>query len=96
MSRQAHIGHVLGELKKDMEKAAPLKEKKNVLTAAVVGFLFGPIGIGIYMGSWRDFFTCLIVLVLLLFTVALAPIGWIFSAVYGGYRVWTSNQNLNS
>jgi hypothetical protein len=33
----------------------PLKQHKNVAVAAVLAFLFGGIGLGIYLRSWRDF-----------------------------------------
>ena len=94
MSHGKHLGKLLNEVRKDMEKAPALSERKSPLVAAIVGFFFGPIGVGIYLKSWRDFFICLAVLVILLFTVALAPIGWLFSAAYGGYRAYTSNENL--
>jgi TM2 domain-containing membrane protein YozV len=92
MSNLHHIPRLLKETKKTIDNLKPVK-KKNPLVAALVGFFFGPFGIGIYLESWRDFFICLGVLILLMFTVALAPIGWIFSAAYGCYRVITSNEN---
>ena len=95
MSNLKHAADLLKGTKESLEKMKPLKDKKNPFTAALLGFLFGPVGIGIYLESWRDFLTCLGVLILLMLTIALTPIGWLFSAAYGFYRVYTSNENAH-
>jgi hypothetical protein len=92
MSKLHHTTHLLKETVEVVKDMEPLKDKKNPFTAAAIGFFFGPFGIGLYFGSWKDFFLCLGVLILLMFTVALTPVGWLFSAAYGFYRATTSNE----
>ena len=80
-----HFIHMVHTALKAMPK---LKEPKDPIIAAIVGFLGGPIGIGIYFKSWSDFFVsfCLIIaLGILIPGVGLIP-GWIFSAIFAYLR----------
>jgi hypothetical protein len=79
--------------KEEIDKMSPLPKKKSPILAAIIGFLFGPIGVGLYFQSWRDFFLCLGVLIFLMFFVVSAPLGWLFSTAYACYRAITSNKN---
>ena len=88
MSHAHHIPHILKETKKQIDNHKRPDEDKNPIVGAIIGFLFGPIGIGLYFQSWSDFFLCLFVLLLLtfiLFGLGAVP-GWLFSAGYGYYR----------
>ena len=73
-------------------KLDPLPEKKNPLLAAVLGFLFGPIGVGIYFRSWMDGLVCMGVFLFLAMTGILAIPGWWFAAGYGVVRAVNSNK----
>ncbi len=91
-----NASHFLTNAKKILEGMKPLSTKKDPATAGVLGFLFGPLGAGVYLGSVSDFFWCLGLLVCLTIVVpgiGLIP-GWIFSAWYAASRAATSNQNL--
>lgn len=83
------IKGTMGEIKKNRKPG----EDKNPVIGAIIGLLFGPAGIGIYFRSWRDFFLCLVVLILIsIILVGFGAIpGWIFSAFYGFYRAEKSD-----
>jgi hypothetical protein len=72
----------------------PLHTEKNPGIAFLLGILFGAIGVGIYFRSWKDFFVCLflfIVLTLAIPAVGAIP-GWLFAGFYGAYRAQSSNE----
>jgi hypothetical protein len=78
----------------------PLKRRKNPIVAALVGVMFGGIGLAIYLRSWVDAglaFVWIIALDVVL-TSGLSEIGIItIVAVYGKYgytRVEASNRVL--
>lgn len=99
MSNKHNLGHSVHHVRHTTEaihSLSPLKNKKNPVIAAVLGVLFGAIGIGIYFRSWKDFFICMglfIGLIILIPGLGALP-GWLFSAIYGAYRAHTSNENL--
>ena len=80
-----HLPHICNDL-------PPLKEGKSPFTAGIMGFLFGPFGIGLYFKSWLDFGICFAILVILAMTGVLAPVGWMLAAVYGIIRAKASNK----
>jgi len=91
-----HGPHYVHEAAKAVEKLPALAEKKDPSTAAILGFLFGPLGIGIYFKSKADFCWCLgllIGLTIVIPGVGLLP-GWLFSAAYGYHRANKSNEKL--
>jgi hypothetical protein len=83
------VSHKLPELCKGLP---PLSEDKNPVTAAILGLLFGPFGIGIYFKSGVDFAICFGILILLSLTGVLAPVGWVMAAAYGAHRAKESNK----
>ena len=95
MSNHPHLPHrFFGNLKKHVDDMDPLTAKKNLFLAGLIGFLFGPLGVGLYFMSWRDFLICLLVLVCLFICIpGLGALpGWLFSAAYGTYRAKKSNE----
>jgi hypothetical protein len=78
----------------------PLSNQKNALAAFFAGVVFGPIGIGLYLKSWRAFLISaglFVVLLLMLLPTGPGelldfPLDWIFSAIYGAYVVATANS----
>ena len=87
------------------EKMPPLLKERNPRVAALVGFLFGGIGLGIYFRTFVDF-----ALPFLFSFVALMILGpvigdlgkgaWLIvgaiGSVYGYYRTITSNESLDT
>ena len=69
MSHLHHLPHLLKETKEQIDRNKKPGENKNPIVAGALGFLFGPIGIGLYFQSWGDFFLCFVVLVLLTFII---------------------------
>jgi hypothetical protein len=71
----------------------PLKNPKNPFIAFVCGFLFGPFGVGIYLGNWTDFFLPLTAVILASCGTAgiAAPIAWMFCGAYGAIRASSSS-----
>ena len=88
----AHGLHKVGEI---VSELPPLKTKKSPVLAGILGFLFGPFGIGAYFMSWKDFLCCMGMLILLMIAIpGLGALpGWIFSACYGVYRANKSNEH---
>lgn len=79
-----------------MHTLKPLHAKKSPGLAFVLGFLFGPIGIGIYFRRFSDFLFCTLLLIslgVIIPGLGLVP-GWLFSGFYGFYRAETSNERL--
>jgi hypothetical protein len=81
-------------------KDLPRVDGRNRWIAAIIGFLFGGLGLGLYFWSWKDFLYPILVLVLLLIgfdfilpVVGAAPawfVGGIFAAGWGFARVSNS------
>jgi hypothetical protein len=100
MNEDNKHGHsVLGHLCNIADQLEPLDEIKNPFVAAACGFLFGGIGLGIYLKSVKDFlipFALMFAIIILGIPTGEAllvavPFVW---AAYGYYRVKTSNENL--
>jgi hypothetical protein len=94
-----HPHSIVGGLFRIADQLEPLDGIKNPFVAAACGFLFGGIGLGLYLKSFKDF----LIPFALLFAVAIlgiptgealmlfVPFIW---AAYGYYRVKTSNESL--
>jgi hypothetical protein len=83
------------------DRMQPLKSRKNPAAAAVIGFAFGGIGLGIYFGTILDFvvpFTILLILFLFAFpTAGLALVFLPFLCAMWGYkRAAASNARLDA
>jgi hypothetical protein len=80
------------------DEMKPLKQKKNPAVAATLGLFTGGVGLGIYLGTWFDFFLPFLML-LLIFILSggilteLVPIFW---AVWGWRRAKASNAKLDA
>ena len=77
----------------------PLKSRKNPITAAILAFMFGALGIGLYLRSWRDAGVTLAVgLGLSVLSLRLGLIGsviiGIVLATYAVVRVNASNEQI--
>jgi len=73
----------------------PLKSPKNPFIAFAMGFLFGPFGAGLYLGSWFDFFALLSVLLLATCGSAgvAAPVFWCFCGLWAAIRAHSFNKH---
>ena len=90
------VTHFFKFIIKTIHDGDPLEVDRTPVATAIVGFLFGPAGVGIYLQSWKDFFLCLAFLIglfILIPGLGIVP-GWLFSAFYGGYRVYCANNNV--
>lgn len=79
-----------------MNTLAPLRQKRDPFVAAFLAFMFGGIGLGIYLRSVLD---GLVLTAFLFFAVLLAgPAGalgyWMIAASYGYYRAQYANHQL--
>jgi hypothetical protein len=75
----------------------PLSRPKNELTALVVGFLAGGLGLAIYLRSLRDGVATIAVAVLAIAVADLQGgtlLGAAVAGVWGAIRVYHSNQRL--
>jgi hypothetical protein len=99
----AHVKNKNGEIDMDQNILMPnpgdmpaLRGKRNPTTAAIIGLLFGGIGLGIYFASFIDFIIPLVITIGL-YTV-LSQIGFIggavIAAVWGYFRAVDSNKKL--
>jgi len=79
-----------------VSKLPPLKRRTNPVVAALVGFMFGSIGLGIYFRSVLDFVAPLVVIVMLVVTNQATGAGWLVGALitgaYGFCRTLDSND----
>lgn len=88
-----HFGHSVAHAFRDMDRMPAVGEGKSAFLAFVLGVLFGPFGVGIYLKSWMDFFVLLAIVVFgAMFTVGIgAPVFWIVCGVWGAVRVAKAN-----
>lgn len=83
-----------------LEKLPPLKKEKNPNLAAIIGFLFGGIGLLFYGFSFIDLLIGIsITLLLWLSFQGIDPLlgyfgGMIVAGLYGYFRALSSNRNL--
>jgi hypothetical protein len=97
MSNDHIAGHAAKLAAAAVKELAPLRKRKNVFLALVMGFVFGPLGVAVYFGSIKDFFVCFGMLLFFSFLLVFGPgelIGWLFSAGYAAWRAHTSNEKL--
>ena len=79
------------------DEMKPLKQKKNPTLAATLGLFTGGIGLGIYLGSWVDFFLPFLMLLLIFIfsggiLTEFVPVFW---AIWGWRRAKASNAKLD-
>jgi hypothetical protein len=78
----------------------PLKKRRNVVVAALVAFLFGVIGVGIYLRSWREAGIAFLIGLPGLAVAMAFPGGTVgVSGAVAGYAVWRvldSNAQLTA
>jgi hypothetical protein len=78
----------------------PLARRKSASAAAVIGLLFGGIGVGLYFRSFLDFVLCCLftVVAFAAFAISGSPMTLLLyvsaSALYGFHRVRASNVKL--
>jgi hypothetical protein len=81
-------------------RMAPLSQARNPQAAALLGFLFGGIGLGVYFRSFVDFLVPILITVLVfMFVPAVLQLdewtamllGSIISALWGYFRALDSN-----
>jgi len=78
-----------------IKELKPLSNEANPWAAFALGFFFGAIGIAIYFRSWKDFFVCMALFILLTLAMPFGPGefgGMLFAACYGAWRAHTSNE----
>lgn len=77
-----------------LSKLPVLRKNKNASVAAILGFLFGGVGLGLYCWSLLDFAICVLVAIIagaLLHTGGVL-VGAAFAGIYGALRVLDSNK----
>lgn len=94
--RDPRVTRTLGTVERLFDRLPRLRMRKTPLLAALLGFLAGGIGIGIYFRSWLDFGLVFVPAFLLTYVL---PDGWwiVFSvaaAAYGYFRAFNSNRRL--
>jgi hypothetical protein len=102
MSEAAHRAHALEALHKWIHEMEPLGSRKNPFIAFAMGFLFGCLGVGLYLWSWKDFFYSLLVIIVFVvlflptgpFEALAIPIGFTVVGAYAAYRAHCSNSHF--
>ena len=91
----SQYGHIVGKAFRDARNLPPVGRGKSAVMAFVVGVLFGPIGLGMYLRSWGDFFIPLILIIggSVLTAGVGAPFFWILTGAWGAWRVTLANQS---
>lgn len=85
------------------DKLPPLKSRKNVYLAFLIGIFFGSIGVSIYFQSFIDFFMSFVVYSMLIFTTSILTQELVFAAIFGAFfagywgvmRALHSNKKLD-
>lgn len=97
MSHPDHSKEFFSTTVKGLHALPPLKKRKSAFLAFVLGFLFGPIGLAIYLQSWLDLglgLLTILILIIVIPGIGLLP-AWIFAGFYGALRVIYSNRHFN-
>jgi TM2 domain-containing membrane protein YozV len=71
----------------------PLKQRKNSSLAAVIGFFFGGLGLGIYFMCAVDFLIPLFIVIML--SIVIPGIGFLGGAVIAGLWGYFRAENSN-
>ena len=89
-----HFTNLVQHAFKESKNMAPVGKGKTPLVGFMAGFLFGPIGVGVYLGSMPDFVMSLgMVIVGTLMTVTVgAPFFWVLCGVWAYMRIRHSNS----
>ncbi len=95
MSHLRGGGRVISTIVGDL----PYVEGKNPVIAAILGFLFGGLGLGLYFWSWKDFLYPVLVFIvtIIFFGSFVLPIigvmpGWLVGSLFAsGWGVWRAN-----
>ncbi|MBX9736755.1 MAG: hypothetical protein K2X32_07500 [Phycisphaerales bacterium] len=92
MSAHAYT-HLVQHAFKHSETMPPVKRGKNPFVGFLLGFVFGPIGVGVYLGSVTDFAMSLgMVIIGSLVTGGIAaPVLWTVCGVWAAVRIRNSN-----
>lgn len=87
----------MGTLMDLFNRLPTLKKHKSENVAAILGFLFGGIGLAIYFWSIIDLLFPVVVVIVL--SIALKGGGWligaIFASFYGWFRARSSNESID-
>ena len=88
--------HLVGHAFKHSKNMPPVGQGKNPLLGFVLGFLFGPIGVGIYLGSLGDFAITLGLVLAGTFLTAgvAAPLLWTLCGAWALVRIKNSNSRV--
>lgn len=100
MGNEHIAGHAAKHIAEGLRNLEPLRQRKNPMVAFILGVLLQGVGVGLYLGSWKDFFICVGIFVLffgvLLPTVVgealLIPVAALFCGCYGAWRAASSNE----
>lgn len=94
----SQYNHVVSRAFKESDKLPPVGAGRSAIVAFFAGFLFGPIGVGVYLRSWSDFIVLMGLLVLgAVMTAGVgAPVFWMLCGAWGASRVNRSNKLLES
>jgi hypothetical protein len=73
-----------------------LRRKRNPTTAAIIGFCFGGIGLGIYFASFIDFLIPIVITIGMFAVLSQFGViaGAIVAATWGYFRAVRSNEKL--
>lgn len=90
----SQYGHIVGKAFRDAKNMPPAGRGKSAVMAFVVGVLFGPPGLGVYMRSWPDFLIPMILIVggSVMTAGVGAPFFWLLTGCWGAWRVSLANQ----
>lgn len=91
----SQYGHIIGKAFRDAKNLPPVGRGKSAVVAFVTGVLFGPIGLGLYLRSWGDFFIPLTLIIGgSIMTAGIgAPFFWALTGAWGAWRVSLANQS---
>ncbi len=82
-----------------LDKLPALRARKNPGLAALLGVLFGGVGLGLYFWSFVDFLVPLVIVIALTLSFGatkVAAIGWLGGAVIAGGWGFLRAQNSNT
>jgi len=90
----SQYGHIVGKAFKESKHMAPVGQGRNPLVGFAMGFLLGPLGVGLVLKSPADFFITLTLVILgSLATVGVAaPVLWCLCGAWAYVRIRNSQE----
>lgn len=88
-------GRAVGRAFSQADRLPSVGRGKSAVAAFVIGFMFGPFGLALYLKSWYDLFIPLVLIIggAVVTAGVAAPLLWMLTGAWGAWRVVIANRD---